>query len=56
MSYKVLSTSPSFGLYVSEPVEYLKSHKCEVELSPPGKSWSEEELIGKAKDVDAIVV
>ena len=56
MTYKVLSTSPSFGLYVSEPVEYLKSQKCEVELSPPGKSWSEEELIEKAKDVDAIVV
>jgi D-3-phosphoglycerate dehydrogenase / 2-oxoglutarate reductase len=56
MPYKVLSTSPSFGLYVSEPVEYLKSHHCEVELSPPGKAWSEEELIEKAKGVDAIVV
>lgn len=56
MTYKVLSTSPSFGLYVSEPVEYLKSHACDVELSPPAKTWSEQELIEKAKDVDAIVV
>ncbi len=56
MHCKVLSTSPSFGLYVSDPVEYLKSHGCEVELSPPDKTWSEEELIKKARDVDAIIV
>jgi len=34
MKFKVLSTSPTFGFFVSEPVEYLKSHGCEVDLTP----------------------
>lgn len=56
MTFKVLSTSPTFGYYASEPVEYLKNHGCEVELAPQGKKMSEEELIESVKECDAIIV
>ncbi|MAG14679.1 MAG: hydroxyacid dehydrogenase [Dehalococcoidales bacterium] len=56
MTYKILSTSPSFGYYAPEPVEYLKNHGCEVELVPQGKKLSEEEIIEKAREADALIV
>lgn len=56
MTFKVLSTSPTFGYYVSEPVEYLEKHGCEVELVPQNKKMSEKELIEAAKEYDALIV
>ncbi|MFC1976806.1 phosphoglycerate dehydrogenase [Chloroflexota bacterium] len=56
MKFKVLSTSPTFGYYVSEPGEYLKNHGCELELVPQGKKMSEAELIESAKGCDAMIV
>lgn len=56
MPFKVLSTSPTFGHYVSEPSEYLESHGWKVELIPQGKKISEEQLIQSAGQYDAIIV
>jgi D-3-phosphoglycerate dehydrogenase len=56
MTYKVLSTSPTFGHYALEPVEYLKSHGCTIELTPQTKKLSEEDIIQKVKDLDAMIV
>ncbi len=56
MKFRVLSTSPTFGHYVTEPVEYLKNHGGELELVPQGKRLSEEELIESAKECDAMIV
>jgi hypothetical protein len=32
MTFKIVSTSPTFGFYVQEPVDYLKAHNCELEM------------------------
>ncbi len=56
MTFKFLSTSPTFGYYAPEPVEYLKSHGCEVELVPQQKKLSEQELIQIVAGRDAMVV
>jgi D-3-phosphoglycerate dehydrogenase len=56
MTFKVLSTSPTFGYYVSEPVEYLKDHGCELDLLPQGKKMSEGELAEVAKRYQAMIV
>ncbi len=56
MKFRFLSTSPSFGYFVQEPVEYLKSHGCEVELVPQQKKLSEQDLIQAVADRDAMVV
>jgi len=56
MSFKFVSTSPTFGYYALEPVEYLKQNGCEVELIPQGKKLSEEELVDCAARSDAMVV
>jgi len=56
MTFKIVSTSPSFGFYVQEPVDYLKAHGCEVELIPQGKKLSEAELLECASEVDAMIV
>jgi len=56
MTFKIVSTSPSFGFYVQEPVDYLKAHGCEVELIPQGKKLSDAELIECASKVDAMIV
>jgi D-3-phosphoglycerate dehydrogenase len=56
MTYKVFSTSPTFGYYVSEPLDYLKSHDCSVDLVPQGKKLSEEDLVESVKDCDAMIV
>jgi D-3-phosphoglycerate dehydrogenase len=56
MTYRVLSTSPTFGHYALEPVDYLKSHGCTIELTPQTKKLSEEDIIQKVKDLDAMIV
>ena len=56
MPFKVLSTSPTFGFYVSEPVEYLESHGCNVELISKGKEIPERQLIQNIGEYDAIIV
>jgi D-3-phosphoglycerate dehydrogenase len=56
MSFQVLSTSPTFGHYVAEPVDYLKNRGCIVDLIPQGKKLSEDELIQTLREYDAVVV
>ena len=56
MTFKILSTSPSFGYYAPEPLEYLKTNDCEWELFSQGRKISQEELIDRIKKYDAIIV
>jgi D-3-phosphoglycerate dehydrogenase len=56
MSPKVLSTSPTFGYYVTEPLDYLKAHGCTIDLIPQGKKISQEELIQTLGEYDAAIV
>ncbi|MFC1861967.1 phosphoglycerate dehydrogenase [Chloroflexota bacterium] len=56
MTFKVLSTSPTFGYYASEPVEYLKNHGCKLEVVPQEGKMSEEKLIEHVKECDAMIV
>ncbi|MCK4794146.1 MAG: phosphoglycerate dehydrogenase [Desulfobacteraceae bacterium] len=56
MTFKILSTSPTFGYYVSEPIEYFKENGCEVTLVPQGKKLSEEELVENMAELDAAIV
>ena len=56
MTFKIVSTSPTFGFYVQEPVDYLKQHGCEVMLIPQGKKLDEDELVERAAGVDAMIV
>jgi D-3-phosphoglycerate dehydrogenase len=56
MSLKVVSTSPTFGYYATEPLEYLKTRGAQIVLAPQGKKMSEEELIEFVRDYDAIIV
>lgn len=54
MTYRVVSTSPSFGKFASEPVDYLRENGCEVQLRPELKT--EDLLIANLADADAILV
>ena len=56
MSLKVVSTSPTFGYYATEPLEYLKTHGAQIVLAPQGEKMSEAELIEFVRDYDAIIV
>jgi D-3-phosphoglycerate dehydrogenase len=56
MSLKILSTSPTFGYYVPEPLDYLKTYGCTVDLIPQGKKISQEELIRAIGEYDAAIV
>lgn len=56
MDFKVFSTSPTFGYYALEPLEYLAKHGCEIELVPKGKKMSEEELVQSVGEYDAMIV
>jgi len=56
MDFKVFSTSPTFGYYALEPLEYLAKHGCQIELVPQGKKMSEEELIQSVGQYDAMIV
>ena len=44
MTFKILSTSPSFGYFAREPLEFLKQHGYEWELLEQGKKISQAEL------------
>lgn len=54
MSYRIVSTSPSFGKFVTEPVELLRRNGCEVELRPDLKA--ENDIAENLKDADAVIV
>ena len=56
MSFKLVSTSPTFGYYAMEPVEFLKQNGCAVELAPQGIKLSEDDLVACAAESDAMVV
>jgi D-3-phosphoglycerate dehydrogenase len=56
MTFEILSTSPTFGYYALEPVEYLQNHDCKIELVPQNRKISEAELIGKIARYDAMIV
>ena len=56
MAIKVFSTSPTFGHYVAEPVDYLKARGYTVNLIPQGKKLTEAELIEAVRDYDAVIV
>jgi len=56
MTFKILSTSPTFGHYVSEPIEYFKENGCEVTIVPQGSKFSEEELVENMAGIDAAIV
>jgi len=56
MTFKVISTSPTFGYYAFEPAEYLRHHGCELDLVPQGGKISEEELIECGKRYKAMIV
>ncbi len=56
MKFRVLSTSPTFGYYAREPVDYLIAHGAAVDLLPQGKRPSEEELIEALQGYDAAIV
>lgn len=56
MNFKVISTSPTFGYYTNEPVDYLKANGGSIDLYPQEKRPSEDELINILKDYDAAIV
>jgi len=56
MSHKILSTSPTFGYYAAEPLDYLKAHGCSIDLIPQGKKMSPEELAKTLGEYDGAVV
>ena len=56
MTFNILSTSPTFGYYANEPLEYLKNHGCKVDLVPRGKKMSEEELRENIRECNAMIV
>jgi D-3-phosphoglycerate dehydrogenase len=56
MTYKVLSTSPSFGYFAVEPLEFMKQRGYEWELLEQGKKISQQELTDRIRGADAIVV
>jgi D-3-phosphoglycerate dehydrogenase len=56
MTFKVLSTSPSFGYFAKEPLEFMKQRGYEWDLLEQGKKISQEELTDRIRGADAIVV
>lgn len=56
MVFKIVSTSPTFGFYVQEPVDYLRQNGCDLELIPQGKKLNEEELLACAREADGMIV
>lgn len=56
MTFKVLSTSPSFGYFAKEPLEFMKQRGYEWDLLAQGKKISQEELTDRIRGVDAIIV
>ena len=56
MNLRAVSTSPTFGYFAAEPVEYLRSRGFDIVLAPQGKKWSEQDLIEATKEYDAMIV
>jgi D-3-phosphoglycerate dehydrogenase len=56
MTFKIVSTSPTFGFYVQEPVDYLKTHGCELKMIPQGKKLNDAELLECASESDAMII
>jgi len=56
MTFKLISTSPTFGYYAQAPSDFLEAHGCEVKLIPQGKKLSEDELVECAAAADAMIV
>ncbi|MGD8563027.1 MAG: phosphoglycerate dehydrogenase [Desulfarculaceae bacterium] len=56
MPFNIISTSPTFGHYVLEPLEFLRKHDCKVDLIPLDERASQEELMTFAKDYDAMII
>jgi D-3-phosphoglycerate dehydrogenase len=56
MPFKIMSTSPTFGHYVHEPLDYFKDHGCQVDLLPLGKTATQDELISYAKKYHAMII
>ncbi len=56
MNFNILSTSPTFGYYANEPLEYLRNHGCKVDLVPQGKKMYEEELRENIRECNAMIV
>lgn len=54
--FKVVSSSPSFGLYSKEPVQYLEAAGCEVVLLPRDVGQNEEALANALADADGLIV
>ncbi len=56
MGFKIFSTSPTFGYYAAEPLDYLKAHGCAIDLIPQGKKLSPEELAKTLGEYDGAVI
>lgn len=54
--YRVVSTSPTFGLYSRDPIDYLRERMCDVEMIPREVSTDEHRLAKAIKGVEAMVV
>jgi D-3-phosphoglycerate dehydrogenase len=54
VSYRIISTSPSFGKLVTEPVEFMRRTGYPIELRPDLKT--EDLLVQNVADVDAMIV
>lgn len=53
-NYRIISTSPSFGKFVSEPIDFLHENGCDLSLLPDLKT--EEDIVNSIHDVDALLV
>ena len=53
---KVVSSSPTFGLYSKDPIDLLESKGCQVEILPKDITSNEEEFANALSDADALVV
>jgi D-3-phosphoglycerate dehydrogenase / 2-oxoglutarate reductase len=53
LTYRVVSTSPSFGKFVTEPIEFFRRNGWEVELRPELKT--EDLLVQNLANYDAVI-
>ncbi|WP_102264450.1 phosphoglycerate dehydrogenase [Mesobacillus jeotgali] len=54
--FKVVSSSPTFGLYSKDPIDLLQSKGCQVQILPKDITSNEEEFANALSDADALVV
>lgn len=54
--YKIISSSPTFGKYSSDPVDFLKSNHCELQILPSEITSDEEKFAHALKDADGLIV